>query len=241
MLKRKLFSILLVGALFLSMTTFPSIEASAMTNSNVVVDNINFIEVSDNKFEYTYEKDGNVYKNVEFIDDGFIQSYIYKHDESTNEYNLVDKFDTVIAVEDIVAVSENIEVEKLSAIANDELSTFAVQPPPSGGSGFTHTNTIYSSSKPTQFTIAALAVTIAAITKVPKAAQYVANLAALYYSFGKDVVYFRTDTYSKGSGLSKDVKSINQIYLDSSRTKRLGTNAYLNNRKGSTLLYAYLD
>jgi len=237
--KNKIISLILTFSLLFSFCISPIASIAASPEGEpLIINGIEFITLTEDKFEYLYEKEGVKYKNIEYIDNNIVQSYIYKYNPDIDEYSLVDELKTTVTEEKVKIEFGESKTTLVDNPFNGGASTNSVPPPEGGGSDFSWSSTTSGSSKAAQFTLAAIAITITIVTKVPKTASWVLNMAALYFSFGKDLVYYRYDYYKKGSGISTQTKVITQIYSDSARTNRLGASAHISDRNGITQLWA---
>ncbi len=245
--KKKIITAMVIGLAFTSVTPYIQ-NVKAQEVSDLASQNgITFITVTDSKYEYLYEREGMTYKNIEYIDGNHINTFIYEYDSETDSYIEVDSIETIVSAEEIIikqsgetTVTENPFSSQIiePQLLNDQIISYGAD---EGNGDWTYKDTDYGSTKWSQFTIAAIAATIALISKVPASAKWVATMAGLYYSFGKDIAYTRYEYYTRGSGISTETKVVINYYSDSNRTNNLGANAYISSRSGISHLWSYTN
>ena len=190
------------------------------------------------------------YKYIEKIDGNHISTDIYTYNSEKNDYIKINTLKTTVTMENIIIEEGgNTTIEKnpfntqlpvQQTLSGDEsiITPFAED---EGNGNWVYQGTSYGSSKAGQWTLAGIAVTIASISRVPAAAKWIANMAALYYSFGKDIVYYRYETYKRGTSLLTETQVVKSYFSDSGRTNQLGANATVASRTGLTHLWSFTN
>lgn len=208
-MKRKAINLALISNLVFSSFTPFAAEASEQ-KEQINQNGIQFITISDEKYEYLLEKEGMKYKYIEKIDGNKIFSDIYVFNSEKKDYIKTDALETTVTIENItikegenttiVKNPLNIQSQLQKSLLNNEntIAPFALD---EGNGNWVYQSTSYGSSKAKQFTLAAISLTVSMISKVPTGYKWVANMASLYFSFGKDIVYYRYETYKRGSGI----------------------------------------
>lgn len=229
-----------------SATPFESMEEMEITN-------LVYITQTDNKLEYTFTRDGENYKNIEYLSDRQAVSHLYKENPKTKKYEKYEVL-TTTALEDGYVVqyhyestgeTEKVDLSSMIEVNNEnEIAALPVplDPDPGGGApgpggaGFRYLHTTNGTNTPTKWTIGAIGISISTLTRIPAAAKWVVNIANFTYQLTTSKVYYKSDLYQKGSGLSSTNRSVTRIYTNSNRTNQIGYSIVDTNRLGRTIV-----
>lgn len=93
-----------------------------------------------------------------------------------------------------------------------------------GGGSWSYHDTVFGDNTPTKWTVGAIAISVAGITKLPASATIITNIANMTYQLNSDTVYYQKMIFKKGSKLRPDYKYVTTFYSDSARTDVIESN-----------------
>ncbi|MDZ5713551.1 hypothetical protein [Jeotgalibacillus haloalkalitolerans] len=257
-MKKLLVTLLCVNLMFIgfSSSTSASKKNEVSPANHILVNdnentpsNMKWIEQTDEFLKYTYTLDGVNYLIEEtFHDDNSVTSKVYKEDEITGEYEVVDTLKSSFDESKEVIVQENQEgiiselevnseevetiynpIDALSVSNSDNFTTQADQ-------DFVYSSTSYGSNKPAQWLVGVIAITISTILK-RKVDQWVTRVAGLTYAFWSERVYYKYVTYKKNYGqITQVTRTFRYVYSDSARTNPIANTVHDSSRTGITFV-----
>ncbi|WP_313432706.1 hypothetical protein [Siminovitchia terrae] len=235
MKKRKGFIVvsLAVLVIFTLFSPINSLPASASATSGEV-SNFNEIRNDGKVLEYTYDLDGQSYKNVEVFDADFegASSKIYKENDS-GEYVLVAEKRSVIHDEElIVETKENNEVtvdtyeintdnlDNNGQINLEENITLSNSVTTMKTTGWKYQMTTKTSDNIKRLTAAAISIVAAKV--LPWGGAALVQLGQIAYSLNLPNLYYSIKWYYKYNGIMPvSEKKMGYVYKDKARTKLL--------------------
>lgn len=230
-----------------SYTTSANGNVKETTIEDNEITNFEYITQTDEKLEYTFTEKGTDYKVIEYLSERKVVSHVYRKKLGTNEFKKYDIVTTTY-MEDENTIKQNSTYTgethqvDISPILEDQeqeknLSTTNNVQPAMGTDGFVYQGTTYGTNTPTKWLVGAIAISLAAITKLPASAKWIINLSNLTFQLGKDKLYYSYSTYRKGTGIGSMVtRTVRTVYLDSKRTNALASTVYDASRTGSKLV-----
>ncbi|ELK47885.1 UNVERIFIED_CONTAM: hypothetical protein N8J90_18915 [Halobacillus marinus] len=93
-----------------------------------------------------------------------------------------------------------------------------------GGSDWTYHTTYNGDNRPTKWTVGAISISLAGVTKIPATATVITNIANMTYQLYSDTIYYTQSVFKKGSKLRPDYKYVTTFYADSAHTKVIESN-----------------
>jgi len=208
--------LLLIACVLLFSTLVPQ-KANALENENIK--NLKFIVQNSKELIYTFTEEGKNYKAVEkFSDDGKkVNTKIYK--TNSKELKLVDKFTTTLNNETVTQTNKNGQQSDFKLISesptNQQLSFAKYK------SDWNYHKSWKGNNKFTKWSVGAIAIVLAGITKMPASAVVIINLAGYTYGMNAKTVYYSAKDYKDGNAprLRPNFKQVTNIYANSARTK----------------------
>lgn len=218
---------------------------SDTTTKKKEITNLNYITQTDEKLEYTFTKDGEDYKYIEYLKEDEVVSHLYKKNPETNDFKKYDVVTTTVLEDeeairshsDFTGKTEKTDVSSMTETGDGEGSFNITSAPGPGGYEFEYHSTTYGTNTPSKWTIGAIGITIAAITKVPASVKWVTNIANLTFQTFRDKVYYSYAYYKKGSGIGTRVtRTVKTVYANSARTDLIGNAIHDSSRSGRELV-----
>ncbi|WP_295150379.1 hypothetical protein [uncultured Peptoniphilus sp.] len=191
---------------------FASVNNSASLDSK----NLKFIELSDEKLVYTYEENGRIYKNIDFISKDNMKVETIKYEIIDNKDVFVDKI--------YYEIDQSNQSIKTHSVRNNSYYETKIKVQYNDSTYGDQYNWRYKTSytgntKFQTYSIgaiaAALATTLTGITGMPWIARFLIVVAASIFDKSLTVVYFKVNEYVDDSNrLRPKYKDIVKIYED---------------------------
>ncbi len=193
-----------------------------------------FEEMNSNQYVYTYSNEGEDYKNIEvFVSETEVHSEIYMLNKETQEYELVDSIITVVEKDTVKQTSEQtneyseVPIEAMSVNLKDSMH-FEENLYQIAASSWKYNKTYTGSNnlKLQRFTVGAIAIIVASITKLPQTARTVTQVANLYFQINASKAYYKTVVYKDSNAPRNrpNFKHVTTFYKNSARTQVLKSN-----------------
>ncbi|GKW46894.1 hypothetical protein [Planococcus sp. NCCP-2050] len=228
----------------------PSQVLSTETGNSPI--NTKLVKQTDDYLKYSYTLDGENYVIEEnFKGDYEVSSVIYLENKKTGELEFFEELntsydekkdlivqvnhegdvsETVVEPESEVTLYNSKDAQLLSNGSN--FSTFADQ-----AGEFLYKSTTTGSSKPTQWLVGVIAITIASITKMPATGAWAVKVAGFTYAFNTKTVYYKYVNYQKNAGSAAMVaRTFRYVYPSSARTNPIANSVTDYSRGGTSIV-----
>lgn len=213
------------------------VKANTVVQDEGVEGDLIFEQNDENGIIYTYSENGKDYRVVETFENNqtAASSEIYEYNEQVGDYVIIDKIFTS-SNEDQTIVTQTSEF-------SGEVSTVDVQNEIESNDGqfdldtvgtmarasAWYYNTTYNGSTSfatTRWTVSAVAILIASVTKLPGTAKAVTSIAAMTINMNAKTIYYTRHAYrdNNASKNRPNVKYITHIYKNSAKTIPIKTN-----------------
>lgn len=230
-MKKSFINVVAASVILAGITPFVSegkahAEQNESTESNEALTNF---KQEGNTIYSSYVENGKTYNVVEvFTSDTSVDTKIYEGEVSKNK--LVDNFSTyvenekliqkdakgnILSESDLKAVQSDLNLQESTEKNSNEMQRAAKSSKWKKYGSYNGTNTAK------KLTIGSIAATVAAIVKLPGAAQAVIAVANVLYQGNSKKVYYHATDYKKGNPMRPDFKTVYTFYKDKAHKKKI--------------------